>query len=245
MFQTQPLNQPTFTTHLIELRRRLFTCLLAILILFAGLFYFAGNIYAYLAIPLLKHLPSGSTMIATSVAAPLLAPLKLTFILAIFLAIPIILYQLWSFIAPGLYKHEKQFIIPLTFISILLFYFGAAFAYFIVFPLVFGFFASVVPKGIQFMPDMSEYLSFTLKLFFAFGFAFEVPIAIMIVTRTGLISTQDLAKKRPYVIVLAFILGMLLTPPDVISQVLLAIPIWFLFEAGLLSAKILSPAQPM
>lgn len=232
----QPLVQ-----HLIELRSRLLACVVTLLLLFLPLAYFANELYHLLATPLLAQLPQGGTMIATDVAAPLLAPLKFTLVLALFFAMPMLLYQLWAFISPGLYTHEKRLAIPLLVSSIILFYAGTAFAYFVVFPLVFGFFTSVAPDGVAVMTDISSYLNFVLKLFFAFGLAFEVPIATVLVIWTGICRREDLAAKRPYVILAAFVLGMLLTPPDVFSQILLALPMWLLFEVGLLCAR-LKPA---
>ena len=235
--------EQTLVTHLKELRTRLLRCVLLVLIIFGGLFYFANDIYLFVAQPLQQLLPEGATMIATDVASPFLTPFKLTMVLAIFASVPFILFQIWSFIAPGMYQHEKRLAIPLLISSVLLFYAGMAFAYYVVFPLVFGFFTSVGPSGIAIMTDINRYLDFVLKLFFAFGIAFEIPIATILIIWTGLISAKDLASKRPYVIVGCFIVGMLLTPPDIISQALLAFPMWLLFEAGLLFSKLLIPKQ--
>ena len=218
--------------HLTELRDKLLRSLLAILVVFIGLFSFANEIYAFVSKPLRAILPEGATMIATEVASPFLTPFKLTLVSAVFLAIPYVLYQVWSFIAPGMYKHEKRLAIPLFFSSIVLFYAGAAFAYFVVFPLIFAFFTSVGPEDITIMTDINSYLDFVLKLFFAFGLAFEIPIAAVLMIWAGITTPDELAKKRPYIIVGCFILGMLLTPPDIISQALLAIPMWMLFEVG-------------
>jgi len=217
--------------------------MLSILVIFLGLFYWANEIYTYLAQPLIKHLPEGSSMIAIDVASPFLTPFKLVLMLSIFLAMPVILYQLWAFIAPGLYKNEKRLAVPLLISSVLLFYFGIAFAYYVVFPLIFGFFTSIGPDSVAITTDIGRYLDFVLSIFFGFGLAFEVPIATIIVIAIGLTTPEKLASKRPYVIVAAFIIGMLLTPPDVISQLLLAIPMWLLFEAGLLAAKYLLPEK--
>jgi sec-independent protein translocase protein TatC len=178
-------------------------------------------------------------MIATDVTSPFFAPLKLALVLAVFAAIPIILYQLWSFIAPGLYAHEKKIAFPLLFSSVLLFYLGAAFAYYVVFPLVFGFFTAVGPEGIVELPDISSYLNFVLKMFFAFGVAFEIPIATILLIITGVTTPDDLAAKRPYVVVGCFVIGMMLTPPDIISQTLLALPMWILFELGILFGRLM------
>ncbi|MFT7243026.1 MAG: sec-independent protein translocase protein TatC [Candidatus Azotimanducaceae bacterium] len=222
--------------HLLELRTRLLHSILAILIVFAPLFYFANDIYVYISEPLRAFLPAGATMIATEVASPFLTPFKLTLVLAIFISIPFILHQLWSFIAPGLYGNEKRIAMPLLISSVLLFYGGIAFAFYVVFPLVFGFFTSAAPEGVTVMTDINRYLDFVLKLFFAFGIAFEIPIATVLLVWTGATTVENLRKKRPYVIVGCFVAGMLLTPPDVISQMLLAIPMWILFEAGILFA---------
>ena len=237
--------------HLIELRSRILRALFAILIIFAPLFYFANDIYAYVSEPLRAFMPEGTTMIATEVASPFLTPFKLTLVLAIFAAMPYILHQLWSFIAPGLYNNEKRVAAPLLISSILLFYAGIAFAFYVVFPLVFGFFTAAAPDGVTVMTDINRYLDFVLKLFFAFGLAFEIPIATVLLIWTGATTTKAMAGKRPYVIVGCFVVGMLLTPPDVISQILLAIPMWLLFEVGILLAKVFKldkqeepPAEP-
>lgn len=220
--------------HLTELRSRLLRCVIAIFIVFAGLFYFAQDIYTIVSAPLRAYLPEGATMIATGVASPFLTPFKLTAWCALFLAIPIILHQIWGFIAPGLYRHEKRIAVPLLVSSIFLFYAGMAFAYFLVFPLIFHFFASVTPDGVAMMTDINEYLDFVLTLFFAFGVAFEIPVATFLVVWVGVIDIDTLKKSRPYVIVGCFVVGMILTPPDIFSQTLLAVPMWLLFEVGLL-----------
>ncbi|WNC68331.1 twin-arginine translocase subunit TatC [Thalassotalea nanhaiensis] len=223
--------------HLLELRSRLLAIVLSILLIFISLAYFAQDIYQYLALPLLEVMPDGSNMIATDVASPFFAPFKLTLVVSIFAAMPYILYQVWSFIAPGLYQNEKRLVAPLLFGSSLLFYGGIAFAYFIVFPLAFAFFSSVAPEGVTIATDISSYLDFVLKLFFAFGAAFEIPIAIILMCWTGFTTPAKLREKRPYVIVGVFVVGMLLTPPDIISQTLLAIPMWLLFELGVIFAS--------
>lgn len=226
-------------SHLFELRDRVVRMVLAVLVIFLGLFYWANDIYSYLAAPLTRHLPEGSTMIAIDVASPFLTPFKLVLMLSVFLAMPVILYQFWAFVAPGLYKNEKRIAGPLLVSSILLFYAGMAFAYYIVFPLVFGFFTSIGPEMVNISTDIGRYLDFVLALFFGFGIAFEVPIATIILVAIGFTTPAKLAEKRPYIIVGAFIFGMFLTPPDVISQVLLAIPIWILFEAGVIASRII------
>ena len=223
-------------SHLIELRDRVVRMVLSILIIFLGLFYWANDIYAYLAAPLTRHLPEGSTMIAIDVASPFLTPFKLVLMISVFLSMPVILYQFWAFVAPGLYHKEKRIAGPLLVSSILLFYAGMAFAYYVVFPLVFGFFTSIGPEMVSISTDIGRYLDFVLALFFGFGLAFEVPIATIILVAVGVTTPQKLAEKRPYVIVSAFIIGMFLTPPDIISQVLLAIPMWILFEAGIIAS---------
>lgn len=227
----------TLVEHLVELRDRLLRVVLAVVVLLLILFPFANDLYTLLARPLLRHLPEGGSMIATEVASPFLTPFKLALVVSIFLCMPVALYQLWSFVAPGLYKHEKKLIYPLMITSTCLFYLGMAFAYYVVFPLMFAFFNATVPDGVAIMTDISKYLDFVLKIFFAFGVAFEVPIATILVVWAGFTTPKALASKRPYVIVGAFVLGMLLTPPDAISQTLLAIPVWVLFELGVFFAR--------
>jgi len=231
-----PLEQP-FVKHLIELRDRLLRVVLAITLIFLGLFPFANDLYHFLAEPLLRHMPAGTSMIATEVASPFLTPFKLSLVTAMFIAVPYMLYQAWAFIAPGLYQRERKLVLPLLLSSTVLFYAGMAFAYFVVFPLVFGFLTGVAPEGVEVMTDISRYLDFVLKMFFAFGLAFEVPIATILVVWSGMTSADALAQKRPYIIVGAFVFGMLLTPPDVISQTLLAVPMWLLFELGLVFSR--------
>lgn len=227
--------------HLIELRNRLLRCVIAVIIVFAGLASFAQELYHLLAQPLMAVLPENSSMIATDVAAPFFAPFKLTFIVAICLAIPYVLYQVWQFVAPALYRREKRLMAPLVISSTLLFYSGIAFAYFVVFPIIFGFFTSVAPEGVTVATDISNYLDFVLKLFFAFGLSFEIPVAILLMVWTGVTTRDALAEKRPYIVVGAFVLGMLLTPPDVLSQTLLAVPMWLLFELGLMLSRFYQP----
>ncbi|PKM17219.1 MAG: twin-arginine translocase subunit TatC [Gammaproteobacteria bacterium HGW-Gammaproteobacteria-15] len=235
-------NPDSLLGHLIELRNRLLRCVVAVIIVFACLAAFAQEIYHILAQPLMAVLPENSSMIATDVAAPFFAPFKLTFIVAICVAIPYILLQVWQFIAPALYSREKRLMAPLVISSTLLFYSGIAFAYFIVFPIIFGFFTSVAPEGVTVATDISNYLDFVLKLFFAFGLSFEIPVAILLMVWTGVTTRTELAEKRPYIVVGAFILGMLLTPPDVLSQTLLAVPMWLLFELGLALSRFYQPA---
>ena len=226
-----------FVAHLIELRDRLIKSLLSILVIFIGLVYFANDIYTFVAAPLVAHLPSTATMIATDVTAPFFAPFKLTLFAALFAAIPWILHQIWGFIAPGLYQHEKKMLMPILASSIILFYSGIAFCYFVVLPIILGFFTSVGPQMMTLAPDISSYLGFVLKLFFAFGIAFEIPVAIMLLCWSGATTTQSLKEKRPYIVVGVFVVAMFLTPPDVLSQTLLALPMLLLFELGLILAK--------
>ncbi|MCV6621671.1 MAG: twin-arginine translocase subunit TatC [Cellvibrionaceae bacterium] len=234
----QDVEQP-LVQHLIELRDRLLRCILIVLLVFAGLFYFANDIYTFVAAPLQKFLPEGAGMIATEVAAPFLTPFKLTLFVSIFVSMPFLIYQVWQFIAPAMYKEERRLALPIFVSSVFLFYAGIAFAYYAVFPLVFGFFTSVAPEGVSVMTDMGSYLDFILKIFFAFGLAFEIPIATFILISAGVSTPESLGEKRPYIIVGCFVLGMLLTPPDVISQLLLALPMWLLFEVGIIMGKTL------
>jgi sec-independent protein translocase protein TatC len=230
-----------FISHLIELRDRLLRVILVVVVIFLGLMPFANWLFSRLAGPLTRHLPEGSSMIAIEVASPFFTPFKLAMVIAIFAAMPYILYQAWAFIAPGLYRHERQRVFPLLVSSTLLFYLGAAFAYFVVFPLVFGFLTSTAPEGVAVMTDISRYLDFVLTLFFAFGIAFEVPVATVLLVWSGAVTPEALRAKRAYIIVGAFVIGMLLTPPDVISQTLLALPMWLLFEVGVFMSTRFAP----
>lgn len=225
--------QENLILHLTELRKRLIQFICGFLILFIPLAYFANDLYTLLARPLLKNLPQNQELIATNILSPFYIPYELTFAVTFFLAIPLFLYHLWSFIKPALYPHEKKAIWPILFLSSFLFYIGVLFAYFVVFPLLFGFLSQVAPIGVRITPDISEYLHFTLKMFFIFGMVFEIPVITVLVVRLGIVTKAQLIKLRPYIIVAAFIIGMLLTPPDVLSQIMLALPIWFLFELGL------------
>ena len=236
----EELQEDTLLSHLIELRSRLLKAGSAVLVFFVVLAPFSDVVFKQVALPLMQKLPEGSTMIATQVASPFLTPFKTTMFAALFLAMPVVLYQLWSFAAPGLYKKEKKFAVPLLISSVGLFYLGAAFAYVVVFPLMFGFFTSAAPAGVSVMTDISSYLDFVLVLFFAFGVAFEVPIATVILVWSGLTSIETLEKNRAYVFLGAFIVGMLVTPPDVISQTLLAVPVYLLYECGILLSKVLN-----
>ena len=234
--ESQPL-----ISHLIELRNRLLRCIVFILVVFCGLVYFANDIYHLISAPLVEQLPNGASMIATSIVTPFFTPIKLTIITAVFLSVPYLLYQIWAFVAPALYQHEKRLIYPLLFSSTLLFYIGVAFAYYVVFPLVFGFLTKTAPEGVAIATDISSYLDFVLTLFLAFGICFEVPVAIILLCWTGVTTPEDLKTKRPYIIVAAFVIGMLLTPPDIFSQTLLAIPMCLLFEIGVICAKFYRP----
>lgn len=229
---TQPL-----ISHLIELRKRLLNSIIAVLAIFLCLVYFSNDIYQLVSAPLIKQLPAGASMIATDVASPFLAPIKLTVIVSLFLAVPVILYQVWAFVAPALYRHERKLVMPLLFSSSFLFYLGMAFAYFVVFPLAFSFFAKTAPQGVTIATDINNYLDFVMTLFMAFGVSFEVPIAIVLLCWTGVTTPEDLRAKRPYVLVGAFVVGMLLTPPDIFSQTLLAIPMYCLFEVGVFVSR--------
>ena len=223
----------TLVQHLLDLKSSLTRGILAIIVFFVILFPFANDIYVYISEPLTRYLPEDTSMIATAVASPFLTPFKLSFVLAIYLAMPYLLYQLWRFIAPALYKHERQLVGPILFFSSFLFYAGGAFAYYVVFPLVFGFLSTTAPDGVTIATDITLYLDFVIKMFFAFGMAFEVPIVTVLLIITGVVQPEKLSHARPYIVVGAFVIGMLLTPPDIISQTLLAIPMWLLFEVGL------------
>ena len=240
----EELDQPqTLIAHLTELRDRIIRCLIAVFIIFLFLFPFANEIYEFISLPLRNLLPEGASMIATEVASPFLTPFKLSMLLSLYLAMPYVLFQIWRFIAPGMYLSEQRIAIPILSSSIILFYAGTAFAYFVVFPLVFTFFTSVAPDGIEIMTDINRYLDFVLKLFFAFGVAFEIPIVAIILIVTGVTTAENLASKRPFILVGCFVIGMLLTPPDVISQSLLAIPMWILFELGIFLARRMEPIK--
>jgi sec-independent protein translocase protein TatC len=228
-----------FVGHLIELRDRLLRSVLVVLAVFLVAFPFANDIYHILALPLVSNLPEGGSMIATGVISPFLTPIKLAFIVSIFVAFPYLIFEAWAFIAPGLYKHEKKLAVPLLISSALLFYIGVAFAYLVVLPNVFIFMLSMAIEGVNHAPDITYYLDFALKLFFAFGIAFEVPIATILLVLGGVTTPESLSQKRPYIVVGAFVFGMLLTPPDPASQVMLAVPMWLLFELGLMLSRLI------
>jgi len=235
----EDLAEGTLLSHLIELRGRLLKVAAAVILVFIALLPFARRIFSLVSEPLREILP-GQQMIATEVASPLLTPFKLTFFVALFIAMPVVLYQIWAFVAPGLYKKEKHFAFPLLASSIVLFYLGIAFAYFVVFPLMFGFFTAVAPEGVEVMTDISHFLSFITMIVLAFGLAFEVPVATVLLVWTGLTSVDKLGKARPYVFLGAFVVGMFLTPPDVISQTLLAVPVYLLYECGIVMSRVFS-----
>jgi len=233
----------SFLQHLVELRSRLLKACLTIALVLLVLLPFSRHLYEAIASPMMAQMPEGSSMIAIDVASPFLTPFKMTMLIAIMISIPMVLYQLWAFVAPALFRHEKRLARPLLFSSVLLFYAGCAFAYFVVFPLVFGFMNRVAPEGVAVMTDISKYLDFVMTLFLAFGIAFEVPIATIILVATGITTTDRLVGWRPYIIVGAFAIGMILTPPDIISQTLLALPMWLLFEVGIIMTRVLVKDQ--
>ena len=235
--EDEELAEGTLLSHLIELRSRLLVIAAAVIIAFVVLLPFSRDIFTLVSEPLREVLP-GNAMIATAVASPLLTPFKLTFFAALFLVMPVVLFQVWNFIAPGLYKNEKRFAIPLLATSIVLFYLGIAFAYFVVFPLIFGFFTSIAPEGVEVQTDITQFLDFITTIVFAFGIAFEVPVATVLIVWAGLTDIDKLGKARPYVFLMAFIAGMFLTPPDVISQSLLAVPVYLLYELGIIMSRI-------
>ena len=241
----QPATPPEagLLSHLLELRNRLVVAFGTVAVVFLALVPFANEVYTIIAKPLMDVLPQGSTMIATEVASPFLTPIKFTFAAAITLTIPILLYQLWAFVAPGLYKHEKRLAMPLVVSSVLLFYAGMAFAYFVVFPMAFKFLVGFLPPGVQMMTDIKAYLDFVFSMFFAFGIAFEVPVAVIILSVTGMVNPESLAEKRSYVFLGCFVVAAVLTPPDVASQIMLALPMYFLFEVGLFVARRLHRAR--
>jgi len=239
MKQNNAEQKQSLSSHLLELRRRLLRIVFVVLLVFLGLFAFANDLYTLIATPLLEALPEGSQMIATDVASPFLTPFKLALVAAVFIAVPYILFEIWGFIAPGLFRQEKRIVAPIMLLSVVLFYLGVAFAYFAVFPLMFAFFSAAGPLGVSYTPDIARFLDTVLKLFFTFGVAFEIPIVTVVLVYLGAVNVNTLAQKRPYVIVLCFVVGALLTPPDPISQCLMAIPMWLLFELGLVFARLI------
>jgi sec-independent protein translocase protein TatC len=236
-------SQESFMSHLIELRTRLVRSIVAVLVATIALVPFAKDIYAVLAAPLLHALPKGATMIATDVTGTFLVPLKVTLMAGILVVLPYVLWQAWAFVAPGLYQHEKKLALPVIVSSMIFFVIGMSFAYFVVFPIAFGFFAGYAPVGVQMMTDIDKYLSFVLTMFIAFGVTFEVPVVVIVLVRLGMVSIEKLRSIRPYVVVGAFVLGAIFTPPDVISQLLLAVPLWLLYELGIVAARFWQPSQ--
>jgi len=234
----------SFMSHLIELRARLLRAVLAVLAAFLLLLPFAQRIYSAFAEPLLSKLPAGGQIIAIDVASPFFAPIKLAFAMGLILAMPVVLYQLWAFVAPGLYRHEKRLAVPLLVSAVALFYIGCAFAWFLVLPTVFAFLTAVTPEGVAMMTDISRYLDFVLVVFLAFGFCFELPVAVVILSAMGWVSVEQLKESRPYVIVGAFVVAAIITPPDVISQIMLALPMCVLYEIGIVVARMLERRQP-
>jgi sec-independent protein translocase protein TatC len=235
----EALAEGSLISHLIELRNRLLRAVIAVAIAFVPCAYFSNQLFAVVAQPLIDKMPEGTSMIATSLVSPFMAPLKLSLIVALFLAMPVVLYQAWAFVAPGLYRHEKRFAVPLVVSSIVLFYAGVAFAYFVVFPLMFAFLTTMAPPGVKVMTDMSNYLDFVLLLFFAFGIAFEIPIATVLLVSTGLVKIETMRKNRGYVILGIFIIAAFLTPPDAVSQCFMAVPMWILYEGGIVMSRVL------
>lgn len=238
-----PVAKDTFVSHLMELRDRLLRSVLVVLAIFIVTAIFANDLYTFFAQPLMAALPEGNSMISTQPHGPFFVPFKLAFALAVITAVPFLLYQIWAFVAPGLYENEKAMVLPLLVSSTVLFYAGIAFAYYLVFPIIFKFFALTAPEGVAVMTDINEYFNFAMKLFFAFGLSFEVPVATVLLVRAGATTTEALARKRPYIIVGAFVVGMLMTPPDIFSQTLLAVPVWLLFELGLVFSKNFKPRK--
>ena len=237
--EPEQLAEGTLISHLLELRTRLMRIAISVVIVFIPLVFFANDLFTLVAKPLIEKLPEGTSLIATSVVAPFMTPLKLALVTAIFVAIPYILHQVWGFVSPGLYQREKRFAMPLLVSSILLFYAGVAFAYFILFPIIFAFFASTTPEGVMMMTDISSYLDFTLLLFFAFGLAFEMPVATVLLVATGLVKVETLQRNRGYVLLGIFIVAAFLTPPDAISQTFMAVPMYLLYEVGILFSRML------
>jgi sec-independent protein translocase protein TatC len=238
--------EESFLSHLVELRDRLIRALLAVVVVFICLFPWSKELYSLLANPLLATLPAGGQMIATDVVGVFLVPMKVTMMVAFLIALPYVLFQAWAFVAPGLYAHEKRLVLPLVIASVLLFFCGMAFAYFLVFPTVFGFMAKVAPEGVAWMTDIDKYLSFVLSTFVAFGITFEVPVIVIVLVRIGLVDIAKLKEWRPYVIVGAFVIGAIFTPPDVLSQIMLAVPLWLLYELGIILASFIGrrPERP-
>jgi len=238
--ESEKLAEGTLISHLLELRDRLIRALAAVLVVFVPCAYFSNDIFSFIAQPLIDKLPKGASLIATSVISPFVAPLKLSFYVALIVAMPVVLYQVWAFVAPGLYRHERRFAVPLLLSSILLFFVGIGFAYFAVFPVIFQFFTHTAPKGVVMMTDINQYMDFVLTMFFAFGVAFEVPVAVVLLVATNVIGIDKLKKSRGYVLIAIFVVAAMLTPPDALSQCLMALPMYVLYEGGILMARLLS-----
>ena len=236
--ESEPLLEGTLISHLLELRTRLMRAFIAVIVVFVPCAYFSNQLFEWLSHPLLQQLPAHSSLISTSITAPFTTPIKLAFVAALFVAMPYVLYELWAFIAPGLYRHEKSFAMPLLFSAVLLFYVGAAFAYYIVFPLIFSFFVNTTPHGVQMMADISIYMDFVVKLLFSFGIAFEVPVAVVLLVIMGIVPLEKLTRIRGYVLIIVFIIAAMITPPDAISQTVMAVPMYLLFEGGILFARL-------
>lgn len=237
--EPEPLQEGTLISHLLELRTRLMRALIAVLVLFIPCAIYDDELFTLVATPLLDKMPQGAQMISTSLVAPFMAPLKLALLAALFLGMPFVLYQVWAFVSPGLYRHEKRFAIPLLISSIVLFYSGAAFAYFVVFPLMFAFLTTAGPTSVTIMTDITNYLDFVLLLFFAFGAAFEIPVATVLLAWTGLVRVETMVKNRGYVLLGIFVVAAFLTPPDAISQCFMAVPMYLLYEAGIVMTRVL------
>jgi sec-independent protein translocase protein TatC len=238
--EPEKLAEGTLISHLLELRDRLIRALAAVVVVFIPCAYFSNDIFSFIAQPLIDKLPKGAALIATSVISPFVAPLKLSFYIALIIAMPVVLYQIWAFVAPGLYRHERRFAVPLLLSSILLFFVGIGFAYFAVFPVIFQFFTHTAPKGVVMMTDINQYMDFVLTMFFAFGVAFEVPVAVVLLVATGVIRIEKLKKSRGYVLIAIFVVAAMLTPPDALSQCMMAIPMYALYEGGILMARFMA-----
>lgn len=242
--ESEKLPEGTLISHLLELRDRLLRAFLAVLAVFLPCAYFSNDIFTFAARPLIDKLPKGASLIATSVTSTFTTPFKLAFFVALFVAIPYVLFQVWSFVAPGLYRHEKRFAVPLLLSSIILFYSGVIFAYFVVFPVMFEFFAATTPQGVTMMTDINQYMDFALTMFFCFGIAFEVPIAVVLLVLTGMVSVEKLTTIRGYVLIGIFVIAAFLTPPDAISQTIMAVPMYLLYEGGIIMARVMKKMRP-
>jgi sec-independent protein translocase protein TatC len=237
--ESEPLLEGTLISHLLELRTRLMRAFIAVVLVFVPLAFYSNQLFEWLSHPLLQQLPANSMLISTSITAPFTTPLKLSFVAALVVAMPYILYELWAFVAPGLYRHEKHFALPLLVSSVILFYAGIAFAYYLVFPLIFGFFVNTTPRGVQMMADISMYMQFVLTLLVSFGVAFEVPVAVVLLVLMGLVPLEKLTRFRGYVLIAVFVIAAIFTPPDAISQTVMAVPMYLLYEGGILFARLM------